>query len=136
MHPTHKPVLDPVDSVAVATPADLLRCAAIYLHRHGWTQDDYYQRHSDTPAMPPACAVGAIAMAAYGTAVDTPSAFDGPELADFNRAVDFLDLYLTDTYGVPVYTWNDVTGRTADQVIAALCEAADDWDTTHAGGAQ
>ena len=117
------------------TPADLLRGAALYLRRHGWIQDDYYRPASGRAAAPPACAVGAIAMAAYGQPVDAPSLHTEPEVKDFHRAVDALDGYLQDTYAADLYTWNDTPGRTADQVITALQAAAGRRDRAHTAGA-
>ena len=127
------PTENRLTGTAVApTPADLLRGAALYLRRHGWIQDDYYRpASSHTATTPPACAVGAIAMAAYGHAVDAPSLHTEPEVKDFHRAVDALDGYLQDTHAADLYTWNDTDGRTAEQVITALHEAADRWDHTH-----
>ena len=124
---------EPVTAVA-PSPADLLRGAALYLRRHGWIQDDYYRPASAHTATPPACAVGAIAMAAYGHPVDAPSLHTEPEVKDFHRAVDALDGYLQDTHAADLYTWNDTPGRTADQVITALQAAAGWWDRTHTAG--
>lgn len=131
------------------TPADLLRCAALYLRRHGWHQGTYYAPTTDTPT-PPACAVGAIGMACAGRRfhsffdlnIDTQTAFreavgvltaylDGHEPI---CAIDD-DGFLIDEHTSP-YSWNDDLTRTAEQVVAALEAAADEWDRLHAEGGE
>ena len=141
MHPTQNPAVG-VD----LTPADILRAAAVYLHRYGWTQGDYFAHlpHS-ADLLPAACANGAIAAAAYGYPTHAPYADhhddDGRRL--FTRAVDFLDDYLSlndqrpadsDYLVLTSIRWNDTPGRTADHVIAVLDAAADDWQRTHTPG--
>jgi hypothetical protein len=135
MNPTHQPA----DDVPV-TPADILRGAARYLHLHGWTQGTLY---ADTASAitPPACALGAIGMAAFGQPV--PDLVDErSEWRDFQRAVatfkDYLHLTaleLADPCENPptplVDRWNDAAGRTAEEVIAALNTAADEWERLH-----
>jgi len=147
MHATHPPpvpVSIPADEPARSATADVLRKAADHLARHGWLQGRYYGPASQNPS---ACAVGALAIAAYGYPHAEPfsAAFDGPasELAAWHLFVDaefalaaYLGLHnIGDEpalFDESVYCWNDHTGRTATEVIAALHAAADRHDT---GGA-
>lgn len=140
MKATHQP-----PTHALVTTADLLRMAALYLRRHGWTQGTYYA--TTTPAnypTPPACAAGAIGIACAGHTVEHFTQLDPDTLADYLAAlaafVDYLDAYhpmfLTDEDGFVLdehtspYSWNDDPARTAEQVITALEAAADEWATT------
>ncbi|MEU9516770.1 hypothetical protein [Micromonospora sp. NPDC048169] len=139
MKATHNP-----PTAASVTPADLLRMAALYLRRHGWHQGTYYAPTTDTPT-PPACAVGAIGMACTGHPVHHWYDLDTDErityLAAIAAFVDYLDDfapvfhidedgYLLDEHISP-YSWNDEPGRTAEQVITALENAAEEWDRLH-----
>jgi hypothetical protein len=156
MHRTQHPTASAADTdtATVVTPADTLRGAAHYLIRHGLHQGTYYPR-PDNPAdpkyqpFPPACVVGALAMAAYGRRRDSvyTAADDSDGLRALTRAGDALTDYLarTEPTGSPLwedtdldfeaspFTWNDDPNRTANQVIAALNAAADEWDRTHGG---
>jgi hypothetical protein len=159
MHTTHHITSSGADTdtpVAV-TPADTMRGAARYLTAHGLHQGSYYPG-PDQPSdpgyqpFPPACAVGALAMAAHGRRHDSVySCLDQPAgLRAFNSAVnaltDYLDRVEEPPPGDPLlwdatiidqgsnpFAWNDHPDRTADQVIAVLYAAADDWDRTHGG---
>jgi hypothetical protein len=124
---------------AAVTPAVVLRGAARYLQLHGWTQGTYYADQPDNPT-PPACAMGALAMAAFGQRLPQ-SPFTKPEWADYKRAEDVLLDHLgrlhpptsDDDYPEPgLGDWNDQPDRTPDQVIAALTAAAGQWDYRHA----
>jgi hypothetical protein len=153
MHPIQNPATGspagPSTMGIDLTPADILRGAALYLQRHGWTQGEYiaYRPTTDDP-FPPACAHGAIAVAAYGHATDDPyNDLDGNDAAGrrlFGRAVDFFDDHIVrttvdldtidpDDDGFNAVRWNDSSGRTDAEVIAALHVAADEWDHTHGG---
>jgi hypothetical protein len=132
MHATQPPPggLDP-------TPADTLQRAAEHLERHGWTQGAYYADYSsDTP---PACVIGALAIAAYGYPNPDPFSdeFD-PDSADsdgwhrFVTAEQHLHTHLglrpidpDSTDPETLDDWNDADGRTAAEVITALRAAAD-----------
>jgi hypothetical protein len=133
-------------TLAPVTPADLLRMAALYLRRHGWHQGTYY--HPTTELFPPACAAGAIGIAAAGHRVEHFSQLAPDALGDYLAAlaafVDYLDttepLFLVDEDGFVIdehtspYSWNDDPCRTAEQVITALETAADEWDRLHTTG--
>ncbi|MCO1617038.1 hypothetical protein M8C11_20185 [Micromonospora sp. CPM1] len=143
MNPTQKPTTTP-GALADLTPADTLRCAARYLEIHGWIKGTYYSNQGGT--FPPACAVGAIGMAAHGRLITIP-AERGPGARDCARALDYLTDYLTDlgviAYGddwsttpVDTFGWNDRDDQTAEQVITTLRAAADHYDWTHATAEQ
>ncbi|HEX2771489.1 MAG TPA: hypothetical protein VHN18_03545, partial [Micromonosporaceae bacterium] len=139
MQATHTPpTTAPADpGRAGERPSRLLRDAALYLRRHGWTQGSYYAHHN-TPT-PRACVMGALAMAVFGQPFPT-APYTQPEWADYKAAEDALlthldGIYLSagdDSYPDPgLGDWNDQPPRTADQVIAALLAAADAYDHTH-----
>lgn len=147
MQPTQKPSVEPAIGpaiVAVTTPAATLRDAALYLERHGWTQGLFFDLASDGP-FPPACAMGAIRMAVYGsTSADTDTInsvqpalvvntyrhfagyLDPVLIADLDQRPD-ASYSASDIIG----DWNDCADRTAAEVITILRDAADDWDRTH-----
>ena len=140
MHPTHNtPEVE-------LTPADVLRHAALYLTRHGWTQRTYY---GGTEVTPPTCALGAIAMAVYGGPVAEPFSTDLPGWADYLNAADAFSDYLhlaglmpgrhdsADDDGAndcDVDGWNDLATTTKQDVIDAMNAAAQQWETEHTGG--
>ncbi|WP_433494356.1 DUF6197 family protein [Micromonospora sp. CA-248089] len=139
MNPTQKPTTTP-GALADLTPADTLRCAARYLEIHGWIKGTYYSNQGGT--FPPACAVGAIGMAAHGRLITIP-ATHGSGARDCTRAIDYLTHYLTDlgiiAYGddwntapTDAIDWNDRDDQTAERVITTLRAAADNYDWTHA----
>ncbi|SCL36826.1 hypothetical protein GA0074692_4460 [Micromonospora pallida] len=145
MKATHNPPTGEQD-----TPAVLLRCAALYLSRHGWHQGTYYTANTDT-LTPPACAVGAIGMAAAGRRTDHFSSLDYDTQVTYRRTVNVFTHYLDTHHPLPVidedgflvdehtspFSWNDDPARTVDEVIKALIGAADEWDRLHpAGGAR
>jgi hypothetical protein len=117
-------------------PADTLRRAGEHLAQHGWIQHAYFDDH-DSP-QPAACALGALAIAAYGYANPDPylDTFrpDDEELADaWHRFVtaeaaliDYLGLDCVDPTNevCTVHSWNDSDGRTAADVITTLHAAA------------
>lgn len=155
MHPTHIQDADVQDW----TPAEILRAAARYLARYGWTQGVYYNLAglrayrldpSRALSFPPACAIGAMAMTVYGEIREAPES--DSHARDIGLAqvalLDYLDL---DPYADPevdpydedpdpqpvgVYAWND-SQCSAGDVIYALRKAADAWDGQHTtGGAE
>ncbi|HZM81242.1 MAG TPA: hypothetical protein VFC19_36415 [Candidatus Limnocylindrales bacterium] len=120
------------------TPAATLRAAARYLARYGWIQGSHYEL-SARVFTPPACVVGAIAMVCYGGPVECPAyQYDEPGFDDFQEALSHLDWHLeAHRYLEPhwlieeagyAYSFNDTKGRTADEVIRVLHDAADEWD--------
>jgi hypothetical protein len=152
MNPTQNLSVSAADTdtpAEVVTPASTLRGAATYLETYGWNQRVYYGGDL-VDAFPPACADGAIGIAAYGYPALVPGDnTSDPGFRDYKRAVDYLIDYL-DLNGIapkvnrivgycePVdhgsdpYAWNDHEGQTAEAVIATLRAAADDYDRTHA----
>src|SRR4051812_6352319 len=99
MHRTHNPTAPAADTddPSVVTPADILRGAARYLQLHGWIQHAYYGG-DDTAAFPPACADGAIGMAAYGYCPLVPGDnTTDPGYRDYNHARTLLTGHLIDT---------------------------------------
>ncbi len=144
MHRTQNPtgIAADTDGFAAVTPADTLRGAALYLEVHGWTQRLYYDGGPED-AFPPACADGAIGMAAYGRVTMIPSdATDDPGYRDYNLATTYFESYLVDqgAYSNPdvpyPFDWNDDTARTKAEVIATLRAAAHEYDWQHATSEQ
>ena len=152
MKATHQsPTLDDEPGM---TPADLLRGAAVYLKRHGWTKGQFFEQLADTDGpFVPACASGAIMTVAHGQCVPNGiiryDETTDPNAAAAARAMrvfaNWLDSdYISDSVEVlPVSyldvigDWNDDKGRTLDEVVQALTDAADDWDRAHpTGGAR
>lgn len=134
MHPTHEP---PSKAAEVyLTPADVLRGAALYIARHGFHQDDMFANL--TQFAPPACAMGAIRMAACGSAT-VPYTIGQASLVD--ATITHLAEYIL-TSGNRWYSsgpdftvadWNDEPARTAEHVIATLRAAAERWDLIFGG---
>jgi hypothetical protein len=150
MQHTQKQLADlPADPTI--NPAKVLRNAAIYLWRYGWTTDEFYNRvlGEDIP-FPPACVAGAIRCAVFGRPVD--SLYD--EIVDpaheINaRLITCAQTLLADEVDpewrcadpncsdMPVCAlqvineWNDYEGRTVSEVLIALYSAADEWDRLH-----
>jgi hypothetical protein len=133
-----------LDETISVTPADILRGAARYLEIHGWIQGTFYAAFDPFPA---ACADGAIGMAVYGQQCGFPGEGEDPRYPEYRRALAWLVDYLKnhghdvwpdvdpadiDSYGPDLFVWNDQLGQTAETVIAALREAADEYDWQHA----
>jgi hypothetical protein len=147
MKATHEPPTTTVDTRP--TPAELLSGAARYLRLHGWTTGQFYDLTGGTNgAFPPACAAGAITIAAYGRCIasgictlDDPAE---PEHHDAMHALRVLADYLDGAHNPDsplepscidvIGDWNDYPGRTLDEVEEALNAAADDWTAAHTGG--
>jgi hypothetical protein len=153
MHRTQNPTSSAADTAnrSVVTPADILRGAARYLEEHGWHRGAYYGGTPGQP-FPPADAVGAIGMAAYGTRQDDLYTPDAPadDIRGFRRAVDCFCDYLGRTepmcrlsgdedidldLELSPFVWNDDPARHRLHVVLALNAAAKDWDRTHGGPA-
>ncbi|WDZ86374.1 DUF6197 family protein [Micromonospora cathayae] len=131
-----------------ATPAEVLRGAALYLSRHGWIQGMYYLPTDWTDPTPPACLVGAIGMACEGRQAKHLTEVHPDYRAVYRAAiaamVAYLDLahpihlvdedgYWLEEHSEP-FAWNDSAGHTAEDVIDALNAAADEWEHRHATG--
>ncbi|NJC85149.1 DUF6197 family protein [Planosporangium mesophilum] len=141
MHPTH----NPPTTAGADTPAQVLRDAALYLERHGWTRGAFYDYLNGLHRMPAACAVGAIRVVCFGTPVDDATDLDDladePPRAQVFDAIRVLAQRLAGphvAHGVEnfvVTDWND-RAITIGQVVTVLRDAADHWDyTTHGGAA-
>ncbi len=158
MKATHKPAIPadlctPIPDITdpVMTPAVLLRGAALYLRRHGWTVGEFFDLLTEA-TFPPACSLGAINMCAHGRPILCSD--DGAQDDDTDAAIVAMRVFaasLDPDYGFGsadygqgsssaidiVSGWNDDPTRTLDDVVQALTEAADDWDRTHpTGGAR
>ncbi|GFJ87847.1 DUF6197 family protein [Phytohabitans rumicis] len=111
--------------VTEATPAVILRGAALYLQRHGWHQGSLYADDRTNPT-PAACIQGGIGMAAFGQRIpaDAMEHNHRAEWRDYQRASNFFSDYLTmtgakpgptddqeDWEGPTVGDWNDEPGR-------------------------
>ncbi len=131
MNPTHKPT---TGADTELTPVEVLHGAATYLQRHGWTTGGFYLPTTDDP-LPAACAVGAIRMAATGTALtdELGSVYAGCDTPTMRlirwsmwALVDWLGIDSdTDDLVDDIATWNDGPARSIDEVITALRGAAD-----------
>ncbi|WP_127501204.1 DUF6197 family protein [Actinoplanes solisilvae] len=125
--PAEPPSSCPVDLVTATNDqvtGRVLRSAALYLQRHGWTQGAYYDATTGI-FTPPADMVGAIGMVCYGGPVDAPAQhFDSPGFLDFEAAVLHLDRYLLAENGSESYEFNDAKGRRLDDVLYVLRDAA------------
>ncbi|MEV0396917.1 DUF6197 family protein [Polymorphospora rubra] len=140
MKATHQP-----PTTGDITPADLLRNAAVYLERHGWQQGFLLGLGFDTP-YPPACALGAIRMAATGNADDViTTTIPADDYTACLLAQAILANHLEPDYDHTndieadlnfevISDWNDDTERTANDVTTALRDAADTWDRQHPAG--
>ena len=151
MQSTQKPPVTPAPD-PTPSPAAVLRHAAIYLWRYGWTTDAFYDRapgDRSASRSQPACVAGAIRCAVFGHPVD--SLYDEIVDVDHDRhavlitaAQKILAIEVDpewpadsacpdhDACALEVISdWNDVDGRTIAQVLIALYSAADDWDRLH-----
>jgi hypothetical protein len=126
------------------SPGLLLRCAAHYLTAYGRTVGEFFDLLSDQP-WPPACATGAINIAAHGKAI--LCADDSAEDAVTDAAIAAIRVFAasldtdyahgdTTTSAIDIIAaFNDHPDSTTAQVVKALTEAADEWDRLHPGGA-
>jgi hypothetical protein len=127
-------------------PSLLLQCAATYIATYGRTTGEFFDMLADT-AFPPACAGGAINIAAHGRPI--LCADDDADDAVTDAAITAMRVFAAsldadygngtgDTSAIDIIAaFNDNPHTTDTDVIAALNEAADEWDRAHpAGGAQ
>ena len=150
MKATHKPPTTTAPHLTIPASADpalppslLLRCAATYIEIYGRTTGEFFDLLSAQP-FPPACAGGAINIAAHGrpvlcsddgtddavtdaaiTAMRVFAASLDPDFAAGDHSVCAIDI---------VSGFNDDPHTTDTDVILALTEAADDWDRAHIPG--
>jgi hypothetical protein len=142
MNPTHRPDT-PADDTGWLTTGELLNAAAAYLDRHGWHQGAFYPERYTVP-FPPACTVGAIRVAVCGRPMRFLENLTAEQVRLIRAAERFLAGYLNDEFDsdrhIPteeIGDWNDHDGRTADEVIAVLTDAAHEWHWRHrTGGAR
>ena len=147
MKATHIPAtLDPDTTL---TPAVLLRGAADYLTRNGWIQGDFFDLVTEAN-YPPACSMGAINFCAHGRAIlGSDDTAEDPKTDAAIQAMRVFAAHLNIDYTDPesvafktsavdlIGDWNDDKGRTLAEVVEALHDAANDWETTHhTGGAR
>jgi hypothetical protein len=147
MHPTQQP------SCSRETPATVLRHAAVYLWRYGWTTDMFYRHATDNTdgqaVMPAACIAGAIRTVIFGQPIEilsdhAPGPDHDHESWQANiRTVQASEQVLADAirgrgpdddYTSPIDiigNWNDEDGRTVADVLILLYSTADDWDAGH-----
>ena len=147
MHPTQQP------TDRSETPAAVLRHAAVYLWRYGWTTDMFYRHATDDTdgqaVMPAACIAGAIRTVVFGQPVEILSDHaPGPDHDHDGwqasiRTVQASEQVLADAirgrgpdddYTSPIDiigNWNDEDGRTIADVLILLYSTADDWDAAH-----
>lgn len=126
---------DQQNFVVESETGKILRAAAQYIREHGWCQTNLYDSGN-------VCAIGGIAMARgidlerMWAARDVNPAYH--QLFD-DQAVGALARYLKNVANEPspymkdherVWYFNDMCGRTADEVIHALEEAAKLADRT------
>lgn len=109
-----------------ALDAATLRRAADLIDEHGWTQGTSYRcpDGNDVNQWGPGCsmcAVGAISIAGHG--VGDGAAAEAAVMKDINAR---RDRRMSVTY------WNDMPGRTAEQVTAQLRATADRLDREEA----
>jgi hypothetical protein len=129
---------EPVATLPVdMTPADVLRAAALYLERHGWTQ--YLLYESDQP-FPPACAMGAVRMTVLGDPLGLADIPNDTDTALVNRVLRYLAGYIDADFDAETSSamqfigeWNDDRDRTKPDVVSLLRDAADEWDRIHRG---
>ncbi|AVT38016.1 hypothetical protein [Plantactinospora sp. BB1] len=139
MKATHNPPTRPVVDL---TPADILRCAAVYLKTRGWTRGNFFNPLTSVP-FPSACAAGAICAATVGRST-VPADLSSTDRSLAYQALAFFADYLND-FGDPnnrpdavnfIGDWNDETDRTAAEAINTLNDAATEWDRQHHTGGE
>jgi len=97
----------PFDPSGLDTPGVLLLEAADYIEKNGWCQKMAYQHSSN--GMTSSCAIWALVLMRKG------------DFKNWDIAVNRLSTY-TEDGNIP--NWNDTPGRTKEEVVSALREAA------------
>jgi len=95
--------------MTVPSPAQILADSATYIEQHGWIQGDAENRRGEV------CALGAIGRVSYAPEIPKDARWDL-----YDEAVELLSSYLHKE----IIQWNDALGRTAEDVITAMKEAA------------
>ncbi|MFZ3592248.1 DUF6197 family protein [Streptomyces sp. BH104] len=103
-------------ALTVAQMADVLDKAVAYLDQYGWLQGDFAQSDKECPA----CAVGAINAAMFGT--PHPLAIDGT----WTETDEVAEVVVEQSgiEGFDLAAWNDIEGRTKEEVTEALRSTA------------
>jgi hypothetical protein len=138
-------------TVPASNQVQVLRTAADYLETNGWSQREFFAwGDGDHPA---ACALGAIQIAVTGQPVDVFAGLcDHADLVAVQAAAASVVKHLHHVYNAAQFTsiwdphtatwlecadpthtltvWNDRDGRTANEVITALREAANQHEKT------
>ena len=156
MKATHEPSIPaawtrlnvPGSADPALTPSLLLRCAALYLTAYGRTTGEFFDLLADQP-FPPACAGGAINIAAHGRPILCSD--DGTDDAVTDAAITAMRVFAasldvdyaagdTSVSAIDIIGgFNDDPHTTTTDVVQALNQAADDWDRLHthtSGGAR
>lgn len=115
----------------------VLRDAAEYLAEHGWTQDKMYDySHAHNPQHPSACAMGAIEQVSDESSLARAEAQG--RMANYLKAKGLIvdqESYIHFVNGSPLGEgimkhplawWNDMPTTTAEDVILALKDAANE----------
>jgi hypothetical protein len=110
------------EAVAWAEVARLLNTAADELERRGWCQGDFGDDGSD-PDGCRVCLDGALYAATTGSPFPDPADSYGNQVLRF-RARELIREAARISSIATVTGWNDRRGRTAEQVIAAVRQAA------------
>lgn len=97
------------------TTCELRKKAAAIIEARGWRQDDYGTLDG------PVCVLGALREARFGTVDVRDVDFGGP-LDTAKAEMAPKDAKMP---GVWLYEWNDMEGRTKEQVIAKLLDGCD-----------
>lgn len=127
----------------ITKPSEALDAAADIIFRDGWVQGMYYREPQYVPRQTlaesrgaaekakrtaPCCQEGAINRAIYGLA--WVNSIDRRQLPDTITQISdgarrYMHEHIRETFGAasPI-DWNDRTGRTAEEVVQALRDAA------------
>ncbi len=142
---------NPLSTADEPSVADTLRHAALYLQRHGWTEDQFYAdsgipAHLRQPGYPPADILGALLIAITGHRVDHPTDLRGENPSAWNlyqRCINALadwidhnaDLWHDHTPAHDathrVCCFNDQPGQEPAEIVEALHHTAADLDGTN-----
>ena len=140
MQPTQNPTVE-----VAQTPAGTLRCAALYLKRHGLHRGEMFATLRPGVPTPAACVQGAVKMAICG---GVNVAWSTEQALLFDHTISVLADHLRNQYSLwtpeefaddpatLVAEWNDRIAANLDEVLTALSALADSCERQHPGGAQ